>query len=231
MESIERDDELKTNWDANALLWKAGELVAVHEEKKSQASTLHLDVYPSSRWRDKLIIKRQSISYFDNSAEQQEAVKRGIHMHAVLSRIHYIDDIPETLKAIVQEGLITEEEKKPLADQLNELLTNPTINDWFSKHWTVKTEVPIILPNGDENRIDRLMIKDKKAIVVDFKTGVHSKDDLKQVKDYVSILRQMNFTEVDGYILYIKDREVINVNDLRFKSTKKKEDKDQLGLF
>lgn len=231
LESIERDDELKTNWDSIALLWKAGELAVVHEEKKSQANTLHLDVYPSSRWRDKLIIKRQSISYFDNSVEQQEAVKHGIHMHAVLSRIHYIDDIPETLKAIVQEGLITKDEQQPLADQLNELLTNSIIKDWFSKQWTVKTEVPIILPGGDENRIDRLMIKDRKAIVVDFKTGAHSKEDLKQVKDYVSILRKMNFTEVDGYILYIKDREVINVDDPRLKSSKKKEDKDQLGLF
>jgi hypothetical protein len=41
----------------------------------------------------------------------------------------------------------------------------------------------------------------------------------------------MNFTDVEGYILYVKDREVINVNDLKLKGSKKKEDKDQLGLF
>ncbi len=231
MESIERDEGLKSHWDSNALLWKAGELVAVREEKKSESKTLSLDVYPVSRWRDKLVIKRQSISYFEDSAEQQEAVKRGIQMHAVLSRIQYTEDIPEILKAIVQEGLITEDEREPLNAQLSDLLTNTVINDWFTKSWTVKTEVPIILPGGDENRIDRLMIKDKKAIVVDFKTGVHSRDDLAQVKAYVNILRQMNFPDVEGYILYLRDREVINVHDLKFKSTKKKEDKDQLGLF
>lgn len=231
MDSIERDEELKTHWDSNTLCWKGGVLTAVSEEKKSETRTLNLNVYPASRWRDKLVIKRQSISYFDNSAEQQEAVKRGIHMHAVLSRIQYMDDIPETLKAIVQEGLITEEEQQPLTDELNELLSNSVISNWFSKDWTVKTEVPIILPGGDENRIDRLMIKDKKAIVVDFKTGVHNRNDIAQVKAYVSILHQMNFTEVDGYILYIKEREVINVNDPKLKVSKKKEDKDQLGLF
>ena len=231
MESIERDETLKQNWDANALIWKSGELVAVHDEQIKLAESLQLNVYPVSRWRDKLVIKRESVSYFEDSAEQQEKVKHGIHMHAVLSRIAYIDDIPEILKAIVQEGLITEAEQEELSNQLNELFTNNIIKEWFSKSWTVKTEVPIILPGGDENRIDRLLIKDKKAIVVDFKTGVHSKNDLAQVKAYVNILRQMNFIDVEGYILYLKEREVININDLKIKTTKKKEDKDQLGLF
>jgi ATP-dependent helicase/nuclease subunit A len=230
-ESINTDKDLKKNWNEETLTWKGGDLTLITDETKVQADPLHLKVYPVSRWRDKLVIKRQSISYFEDTAEQQERVKHGIHMHAVLSRIQYTDEIPETLKAIVQEGLITEDEQAALSEQLNELLTNTVIKDWFSKTWTVKTEVPIILPDGDENRIDRLMIKDKKAIVVDFKTGAHSKNDIAQVKAYVNILHQMNFTEVEGYILYLKDREVINVNDLKLKSSKKKEDKDQLGLF
>jgi ATP-dependent helicase/nuclease subunit A len=230
-ESINTDRDLKKNWNEETLTWKGGDLTLITDETKVQADPLHLKVYPVSRWRDKLVIKRQSISYFEDTAEQQERVKHGIHMHAVLSRIQYTDEIPETLKAIVQEGLITEDEQAALSEQLNELLTNTVIKDWFSKTWTVKTEVPIILPDGDENRIDRLMIKDKKAIVVDFKTGAHSKNDIAQVKAYVNILHQMNFTEVEGYILYLKDREVINVNDLKLKSSKKKEDKDQLGLF
>lgn len=231
LDSIARDEELQKNWEPTTLRWRAGILEAVHDKKKQEAETIQLTVYPTSRWRDKLVIKHQSVSYFNDSAEQQERVKHGIHMHAVLSRIQYTDEIPQTLKNMVQEGLITEDEQTTLSEQLNDLLLNPTIKDWFSTSWSVKTEVPILLPGGDENRIDRLMTKDKKALVVDFKTGVHSKQDAAQVKAYVGILRQMNFTEVEGYILYLKDRELINVNDLKAKSAKKKEDKDQLGLF
>ena len=54
-------------------------------------------------------------------------------MHEVLSRIRYTDEIPETLKTIVQEGLITEDDQQTLQNQLNELLGNQTINGWFSK--------------------------------------------------------------------------------------------------
>lgn len=230
-ESIGSDETLKKNWNEETLTWTSGELTAVQDEKKIQAKPLHLHAYPASRWRDKLVIKRQSISYFEDSAEQQERVKYGIHMHAVLSRIRYTDEIQQTLKTILQEGIITEDEQRELAKQLNDLLENTIIQNWFSKQWTVKTEVPIILPGGEESRIDRLMINGKKAIVVDFKTGTQNQNDLQQVKAYVNILRQMNFTEVEGYILYIKDREVIHVNDMKVKVSKKKEDKDQLGLF
>lgn len=232
MESIEREESFRQFWDANSLLYKSGTLTATTDQKKSEAATVNLNVYPVARWRDKLVIKQQSASYFDeNAIDQQERIRHGLYMHTVLSRIRYTDEIPDTLKAIVQEGLITEDEQPVLEEQLNELLSQPVISNWFSKNWTVKTEVPIILPGGDENRIDRLLIKDKKAIVVDFKTGVHNKNDLQQVKAYVSILRQMNFTEVEGYILYLRDREIVNVNDLKAKPSRKKEDKDQLGLF
>jgi ATP-dependent helicase/nuclease subunit A len=230
-ESIDCDLEFRKNWNENLLTWKAGELVAVKDEKKIDAEPLQLKVYPVSRWRDKLVIKRQSESYFSEAPEKLERLQRGIHMHTVLSRIRYTEEIPDMLKALTLEGLITEDEQEPLSEQLKELLGNTIIKDWFSKSWTVRTEVPIILPGGDENRIDRLMTNDKKAIVVDFKTGVHSRDDLQQVKSYMNILRQMNFTDVEGYILYLKDREVINVSDLKLKTSKKKEDKDQLGLF
>ncbi len=232
LESIEREESFKPFWDSNGLVYKSGTLTLTTEQKKSTSSTVNLSVYPASRWRDKLVIKQQSASYFeDNAGDQQERIRHGIYMHEVLSRIRYTDEIPETLKTIVQEGLITEDDQQTLQNQLNELLGNQTISGWFSKNWTVKTEVPIILPGGDENRIDRLMIKDKKAIVVDFKTGVHNKNDIQQVRTYVSILRQMNFTEVEGYVLYLRDREIVNINDMKPRASNKKEDKDQLGLF
>lgn len=232
LESLEREESFNPDWDANTLTFKSGRLTLTTEQKKSTSSAINLLVYPASRWRDKLVIKHQAASYFeDHAADQQERIRHGLYMHEVLSRIRYTDEIPETLKQVVQEGLITEDDRQTLADQLAELLTNPTINEWFSKNWTVKTEVPIILPGGDENRIDRLLIRDKKAIVVDFKTGVHNKNDIQQVRAYVTILRQMNFTDVEGYVLYLRDREIVNINDLKPKVSKKKEDKDQLGLF
>ena len=70
---------------------------------------------------------------------------------------------------------------------------------------------------------------DGKAIVIDFKTGEKSKADQKQVSEYIQILQKMNFTQVEGYLLYTRDQEVISVSDGKMKVVKKKNER-QLGL-
>jgi ATP-dependent exoDNAse (exonuclease V) beta subunit len=118
----------------------------------------------------------------------------------------------------------------PLIKQLDILMTQEQVRDWFSISWEVRTEVPILLPKGEESRIDRLMVHGKKAVVVDFKTGERNKHDQQQVLNYVNILRDMNFTEVEGYVLYLRELEVMNVAHPKLRTSKKKENKDQLGL-
>jgi ATP-dependent exoDNAse (exonuclease V) beta subunit len=230
-DSIHVDLELQKNWNANALQWKVGELKPSTHQEKAGLSSLELKNYPSSRWRDKLIIKRSSTSFFEKPDEiSQEKIRYGIHMHAVLSRIRYESEISDALNLIVSEGLITESEIEPLSRQLDVLLSQPLIRDWFTQAWDVRTEVPVLLPGGEESRIDRLMVKNKKAIVVDFKTGERNKRDQQQVLDYMNVLRQMNFSDVEGYVLYLRDMEVLNVMEQKAKTSKRKENKDQLGL-
>jgi ATP-dependent helicase/nuclease subunit A len=230
-ESIATSETLNPHWDDATAKFTIGELTAVKHEKKKASNAVTLHEYQASRWRDKLVIKHQALAYYDHGHDQQQRIQYGIHMHTVLSRIHYQTQIPEVLTQIVLEGLITEDEKQPLHDQLTELLRDPKIATWFSETWTVRTEVPIILPDGEESRVDRLMLKGTQAIVVDFKTGESGKHDVQQVSAYINILRQMNFTDVQGFILYLKDRSVVDVNNIKPNTSKQKNRKDQLGLF
>jgi ATP-dependent helicase/nuclease subunit A len=237
-ESIAADIELQNHWSESLQQWKIGELTPSTNREKERTLSLQLRNYPVSTWRDKLIIKRSSASFFEKPEDvSQEKILYGLHMHTVLSRIRYATEIASALDLIVAEGLIIESEKEPLQKQLDSLLSQPQITDWFSDAWEIRTEVPILLPGGEESRIDRLMTKaclpdrqGKKAVVVDFKTGERNKRDLQQVSDYVNILHQMNFTEVEGYVLYLRDTEVVNVSEQKVKTTKRKENKDQLGL-
>ena len=231
-ETIASDFELQKNWDESKLRWTKGELKLVTETKpKKNVESLELKKYPAVRWRDKLVIKRSSSSFFEKPEDiTQEKIRYGIYMHAVLSRIKYHTELSVALDAIIAEGLATEDEKEPLNKQLNTLMSQPQIHDWFSNEWEVRTEVPILVPQSGDNRIDRLMIKGQKAIVVDFKTGERTKRDQQQVLEYVTILRQMNFADVEGYVLYLRDMEVVNAFEQKAKPSKRKEDKDQLGL-
>jgi hypothetical protein len=53
------------------------------------------------------------------------------------------------------------------------------------------------------------MINGSKATVVDFKFGKEHEAYLHQVEEYISLLKQMGFTDVEGYIWYVYNNKTI----------------------
>lgn len=229
---IQADQRLLGSWDDNSLRLRVGKRQGVKEEKKPDMQSVQLTEYLTSSWRDKLVIRQSSSGWFGTDAEvQNERVNYGIYMHAVLSRLQYSDAMKPMLEQIVGEGVIAETEMFSLKARLEELLSNPRIGNWFSREWDVRTEVPILSPDGSENRIDRLLTKGRQAIVIDFKTGRRAKADEKQVLEYMHLLHRMNFTHVEGYLLYLAENAIAEVKPGgRPKLVQKKRDKDQLEL-
>jgi ATP-dependent helicase/nuclease subunit A len=143
----------------------------------------------------------------------------------------YKKDLPTVLLQMENDGLIAAEEKEKINATVVSLFQVAQVPDWFSEKWTVKTEAPILLPEGKEARIDRLLIRDRKAIVIDFKTGAVNKKDEEQVREYMKVMKEMNFTEVEGYLLYLRDNSVVEIkSEGRQKLAKKLPPKDQLSL-
>jgi len=226
------ESTLSSHWNQSKLEYAVGSWEKQTQENERKSSeAVSLTSYPAYRWRDKIVIRQSAKNYFDPSAEEKfDKINFGIHLHTILSRIKYADEIEDALERTIVEGLITQEERPEVHEQLLTLLNIPTVANWFSPEWEVRTEVPILLPEGTENRIDRLLIKGKKVIIVDFKTGEPLKSDQRQVLTYMEILRKMNFIDVEGFLLYIRRGEVISVPPGKVKTAKKK-DENQLGLF
>jgi ATP-dependent helicase/nuclease subunit A len=224
-------EPLAGKWDEATLSWSSGEVKQAAKVDEKQASNLiELTAYPVSRWRSKLVIRQSGKDYFGVQTHEQEAKKRyGIRVHTVLSRVRYQDELTQALQQAVTEGLLTIHEQVPVLEELNALMEQPLVASWFRREWDVKTEVPVLLPGGEEFRIDRLLISGNRAVVIDFKTGNPAARDEQQVLAYMNLLKQMNFTDVSGYLLYVRSGEVMPVLDAKPKK-KKREDENQLGL-
>lgn len=226
------NDSLSAHWDKSALRWQTGTLQVpstASDDHNEEIKPVSLTHYPVSRWRDKLVIRQAGKTFFDS--DKEEKVKYGIHVHSVLSYIHTKNDLDNALQRAIQEGLLTSSDINQVKTELNQLLSVPVISSWFDVGWEVRTEVPVILPGGEESRFDRLLIEENKAIVIDFKTGTPSKADQQQVLAYMDILRNMNFTEVEGYVLYVRTGEVVEVRAGKMKVVKKKDDSQlELGI-
>ena len=222
---------LASGWNQQQDTWTSGEWSLKTEKDKTEEGShpVQLKNYETSPWRNKLVIKQSSKGHFETSENRvAEKVKYGIHLHTVLSKIKYQDELDDAIMSMEKDGIITDEERPVIHALITELLGNEVIANWFSSTSVVRTEVPILLPGEGDNRIDRLLTNDKKAVVVDFKTGEPSRADQQQVVSYMDTLRKMNFIEVEGYLLYIKTGEVVSVP--AGKKSKVKGVDGQLGL-
>jgi ATP-dependent exoDNAse (exonuclease V) beta subunit len=209
---------------------KYGEWKAAPVKYAAADHAIELATYVSSNWREKLVIRHDANHFFDAAPSELDSKKNyGIYVHSILSRLTYLDQLPATILTLEHEGVLSDEEKEGVSSQLNELFAIEKVRSWFSGEWEVKTEVPILLPDGSESRIDRLLLKDRRAVVIDFKTGERTSNDEQQVIDYLEILRSMNFIDVEGYLLYLKTSEIVSVAPPKGRIVKKK-DNNQLEL-
>jgi ATP-dependent exoDNAse (exonuclease V) beta subunit len=232
-EGIVRGEGLGSGWDNVAQVWSAGDWNITGPGKgDGDRSIVTMQAYATSNWRDKLVIKRSAKEFFnDLKTDARTRINYGIHIHSILSAITYESDADKVLDRMVAEGMITSDERPVLKSLLDELLTDEQVRSWFSPEWEVRTEVPVLLPGGGESRMDRLLLRDKHALVIDFKTGEPSAGDQRQMQEYMSILSQMNFHLVEGFLLYIKSGEIVAVRSGKPRKIRKKDEQQlELGL-
>jgi hypothetical protein len=123
-------------------------------------------------------------------------------MHTLFERIKYRSDISPAIDSLVNEGLIPPDDLGNLEKEVENMIQTTHEFGWFDKANKILTEADIILPEKENKRPDRIVFKDKTAIVIDYKFGhtIHQWH-MDQVNEYCHILEQMGFT-TKGYVWY-----------------------------
>ncbi len=226
--SITGSLELSKNWNKHTKIWNSGEIVVSTEAEKATEKVVSLEKYKTTAWRSKMIVKQTARARTSEEDSQRQKINYGIYLHSALATITYASDIPKAITQLKFDGKINLSDEEILLKKFEQLLTNSLVADWFSPGWEVRNEAHSLLPGGKEYRIDRLLIKDKRAVVIDFKTGVAQKQDQHQVGEYCTMLNQMGFSS-EGYLLYLNSGEIINVVPPKTPKTKKRSE-NQLDL-
>lgn len=225
-EAIQHAPSLNQSWGEHSGVYQSGEMLVETKGNTSEQHSASLSAYTTGTWREKLIVKQSPQNQLEEDSAQRKKINFGIYLHAALSQVKYAEDIPMAIARMESDGTINANEKENVLKGLSSLLQNPQVADWFSDRWEVRNETHALLPGGIEFRIDRLLIKGSHAVVIDFKTGIPSRADQKQIVEYCTMLNQMGFS-TEGYLLYLREGEVVNV--LPPKKSKKKNEQ-QLGL-
>ncbi len=169
------------------------------EDKSSNVTTRY---FRNKNLQDKVKIHLESenISHITGNIK----VWQGNLMHRIMEQIKTKDDVEAVIQGFMESGMITDDEHTELLKLISDKIAQ--VPHWFDGSHTIYCETPILTADKKTYRPDRIMVKDGKATVVDYKFGELKSEDYKtQVVNYQKLIKQMGFGETESYIWYFND--------------------------
>ncbi len=196
---------------------KSERLFAVGEDDSKPASKKKTndlpDTYKTDSLKKYLINERGVHKGFKIRKHISEDDQRafGIRLHDLMATFYSEEDKSKILNQI--ETLPLNDAKKMQlrkdADSAIDLIQQ---RQWIKEKYQVLNETEICDSEGNIIRPDRLMIKNKQAIVLDYKTGQPLNEHQQQMLGYKNVLEGAGFTTVETFLYYPESGEVVQVN-------------------
>jgi CRISPR/Cas system-associated exonuclease Cas4 (RecB family) len=186
---------------------------SVKEHKKTKESAFFIpenfsDVlwYPEIALQDKKEMTQQD--YLSN--EQ----RFGNQFHLAIDQISDATQIEKTLNQLINQGEIERSFKIEMSQKLALLFANKIYLSLFENATEILSEQSILIDSQTTKRPDKIILKEQETIVIDYKTGSAKTNHSQQIIQYISLMNEMNFPSVRGYIYYSTTNELIEINPL-----------------
>tara|TARA_B100000809_G_scaffold256935_1_gene297657 strand:+ start:5266 stop:8442 length:3177 start_codon:yes stop_codon:yes gene_type:complete len=202
-------DFLKTlneehTWDYNKFCYDFGNKnrVLPLKEEKSIVKAEIQQKFISTPWdsHDIQIVANSSKNW---GTVQDSAVKYGLLIHEMLSKIIIEEDVKKVLNNYVVSGVISVHELPEVQKVLKSIISHQLLNFYFKENYVVYTEREIV---DEHKRIlipDRLMFQGNNVVIIDYKTGARSVKHKDQIEGYAKILMKMGCVIEKKIIIYI----------------------------
>ena len=132
----------------------------------------------------------------------------GTVLHEILGRVSYRRDIDMAVDASVEEGYINRAAAGAIGTMLKEMLSRPVVSEWFDEDVRVMNEPEILTGTGEIRRPDRVVMKDGRVTVIDYKFGEERSEHRRQMETYRDLIEGMGY-EVDAACLWYVESETI----------------------
>jgi ATP-dependent exoDNAse (exonuclease V) beta subunit len=147
------------------------------------------------------IAQRESIMW---NTKQQKAIEFGNIIHEILAFIKTKNDIDLAITKAIENGLIISSQKEEVLVTLSEIVNHKELTDYFSEEYKVMNEQTIIQKHENIVKPDRMSIsKDKKVLLLDYKTGQHLPKHKTQLENYQKSIEDMGFKVEKKSLIYI----------------------------
>jgi hypothetical protein len=206
-----QDFTLKSHFNAESHVFEYGKTPENKYETPDRKNLIS-SKYSVSHKMESLKLKLHGENYFSSVSQTiRKKINYGKLMHEVFEGINTPADIPFAVRKLVLEGKLAEEESNDIEKRIIEIISMPQVADWFLSDNKVLTEAGILLPTGITRRPDRVIFKNGKTTIIDFKFGEENSRHTGQVDEYRNLLLDMGYKDIDAFIWYVDKNKIVPV--------------------
>lgn len=176
-----------------------GAPLAIH--KNSSSFEVNLNAYSGDSLKCHIVTSKSTRW----GSVLEAAQKYGTFLHYALSQISSFAAISEVSSQLVSEGLLDPTDRPDFEKLCDKIVYHPLLSSYYTNDWEVYCERDIILKNGILLRPDRLLIRDNKAVLLDYKTGRQKPEDKIQLKRYAEAVEEMGMIVESAILIYISE--------------------------
>lgn len=189
-------------WEQSKKQYHFGELQSIQTSSNQQLIKSLKQFISVPREAHNLNIITKSGNLWDT--QQAAAIERGNLIHHIISKIKTKTDVDFVFNDALSNGTINNQQLKQLKPLILNIVHNPKLSPYFDNNITVYNERDIITNNGKVLRPDRLVIlPEKKAVIIDYKTGSASNSHHSQLEEYASHIEAMGYEILKKILIYI----------------------------
>ncbi|MGY5352025.1 UvrD-helicase domain-containing protein [Wenyingzhuangia sp. IMCC45533] len=163
-----------------------------------------LDKFSSIDKKENQIYIVQGDQSFDDSRHL------GNIIHQAFEKIISVNDIDKACNFIDQQGL-DDNNTKFCKYCIDNVVNHPQLKEYYQESLETYNERSFITQSGEVNIMDRLVFKDNKVIILDYKTGKPSRSHQLQIENYANILTNMGYTVASKILIYCNSQVEINI--------------------
>ncbi len=202
--------DLSRFYNSDEKIFEYGTIPEKIREMRREAGMVS-EKYVVSRAMDSLRLKLHGENYFSSSEiRMRERINYGKLMHEIFEGIRTPADIERAVRKMVLEGKVSEADSEDLHKRIGSLLSSPGVASWFEPGAEILTETGILMPSGHTRRPDRVIIRDGRVTIVDFKFGDESPAYLDQISQYRRLMKEMGYSVTEACIWYVDKNKIVS---------------------
>ena len=197
------------------MMYRKGEFPAISAPKQSSVCRMPSAFCSYEGERSRLRLSEDARDFFSEEGAAGISASnriRGVVLHDVLSNIEYPSDLDDALRTVMLEGSMNAGEVEEVRTLLEQGMEAVKDYGWFPETAdSILNESELIDADGRVYRPDRVVIKDGKVSVIDFKFGEHRVEYERQVRRYADLWRRMGYSEVTAFLWYVQTGDVMRI--------------------